>query len=290
MAAYDNAALNNITIDIKWDMDALEARYATGVIFQRVLNKSQNVKKSGLRVSIPIEPVYSSGTVTQATGAFTPAATAPTQANIDLNIWSYVATELTDQAQVQSFWDPTSKWGTIAGKVFATDYDGALAGLHTSLTSYVDVGGSTLAPNSFTEVEAGIAMLRLANAKIPKSELSWILPAEAFYKGYGIKPELTTAYATGLPKSVLTTNFRLPIFGVPAYESVLLKTVDNAKIGLLLHKQCLGIAWQEDNEYKLADRTPALILSKVAVSQSLYGDAVIRADHGIRIFVRADGG
>ena len=80
MAVYTNTVLNNITIDQKWDMDVMEYRYAEGVIFPKVLNKSQLVKESGLQVSIDVEPQITAATV-GSEGAFTPSAAASCRAS-----------------------------------------------------------------------------------------------------------------------------------------------------------------------------------------------------------------
>ena len=40
------------SIDEVWDLTALEARYETGTLMQKVLNKSDLVKKSGVAISM----------------------------------------------------------------------------------------------------------------------------------------------------------------------------------------------------------------------------------------------
>ena len=291
MAVYDNAALQNITIDQKWDRDVLEGRYATGVIMQRVLNKSALVKDSGYNIVIPIEPVYAAGTVTSATGAFTPVNTAPTNANILINVWQYHSVEITDQAQLQSFWDPTkSTFGKIAGKVMGVAVEDNLAALFNSLTGLGTVGTDPSAPDPFGQEQAAAALLLAENAYIPRDSMSFILSPSAFYAGMFQKPELTAAYATGLPKTVHTTGYRMPLFGVPTYSSARLANAGQAnqsKVGALIHKEALAIAFQADNKYEVASRVPNLFLSTVAVAQSAYGSAVIRSDHGVRIFIKA---
>lgn len=284
MAAYSNTTLANITIDLKWDMDLLEARYANAVIMPQVLNKSDKVKTSGQRVSIQIKAKLSTGTVA-AGGGFTTSAPAPTQANVDVNTWKYVAIEIDDQAKAQSFWDPNSDFPKDAGKVLAVQYDTDLAALHTFFTGLTAVGDPA-SPEAFDDVAARIALLRMANANVPLDDLNFFLPPVAWYTGWLAKVELTAAYATGLSKSLQNTKEKPPILGVPAWITTVLATVGTSTKGLLLHQQAMAIAMQLEHEYRLVDRSPALVFSKVGCTESLYGVAGIRNDHGIVLNIR----
>ena len=284
MAVYTNATLNNITIPNKFDMDVLEARYAAGVLFPKVLNKSQLVKENGLRVSIEIEPTFVAGTVSVG-GAFTPTNDAPSQVNLTLNTWIYVAAEIDRQAEAQSFWQPTERLGKAAGKAMAVRYDTDLFALHGSLT-LTAVGNATTG-ETFDDAMARIAMLRVSDDNIPKDSLNWYLPPVAFYNGWFSKTELTAAYSTGQSKNVNMSDMRLPILGAPAHESTLVTTVGDVRKGLLLHKQAFAIAMQIENEMEQASRVGANNLSKVAVVHSLIGVAVPRTDHGVVINIKA---
>jgi hypothetical protein len=150
--------------------------------------------------------------------------------------------------------------------------------------------GDPEAPTPFDQDAASAALLLAENNKIPKESLSFILPPSAFYGGLFTKPELTAAYATGLPKSVLTSGYRIPLFGVPTYSTPLLATAGSAqqsRVAALIHKEALAIAFQADNKYEVASRTPANFLSTVAVAQSQYGSVVVRSNHGVRMYVPA---
>lgn len=284
MASYANTALANITIDLKWDQDLLMARYANSVIMPRVLNKSAKVKQSGQRVSIQIKAKLTTGTVATG-GGFTPSAPAPTQANVDVNTWKYVAIEIDDQAKAQSFWDPNSDFPSDAGKALAVQYDIDLAALQSTLTGLAAVGDPAT-PEAFDDIAARTAMLRLANANIPMDDLSFILPPIAWFQGWLAKTELTAAYATGLPKSLNNTAAKQPILGVPAFITTVLATSGTAIKGMLIHKEAFAIAFQMEHEYRLVDRTPAQVFSKMGCTESLYGVATIRSDHGVVINVR----
>lgn len=292
MAVYANTTLGDITIDQIWDQDVLAGRYSTSVILNRVLNKSQVVKKHGYLVVIPIEPTYSAGTVTGTDGSFTPSNTAPTVANINLNVWQYHAVTVTDQAQLQSFWDPAgSTFGKIAGKVLGVAVEQNLRDLFASLTGLGTVGTTDPGQSTAFSKEAVQAALLLAeDNKIPRESLSFILCPSAFYGGLFTDPDMTRADATGLPKSVHTTGFRTPLYGVPAYASTELSKTgagDNSRIGALIHKEALACAFQADNKYGKESQIGAGKLATTVVAASLYGSVVARSDHGVRLYIKA---
>ena len=289
MAVYANSDLTNITIDRVWDRVLLENRYGKAGLMPKVLNKSDKVRKSGEIVSIEIEGALSTGTVTAGTGAFTPSAPVPTMVNITVNTWQYVAIEITDQAKVQSFWDPNSTFPKNAGKALAVAYDTALAAQHTSITT--NVQGDPEAPVAFSDVSARGALLKLADLNIPLEDLNFFLPPVGFYSGLLAQVEFTAAYSTGDAKSTLITGQMKPLLGVPITILTTLATYTGAggavKKGLLLHKECMGIAMQMEHDYALVDRKPAGLLSHAGVTQSLYGVQVVRETHGVVLNIRA---
>ena len=289
MAVYANSTLTDITIDRVWDRSLLESRYAKSGLMPKVLNKSDKVRKSGEIVSIDIEGALSTGTVTAATGAFTPAAPVPTQVNITVDTWQYVAIEITDQAKIQSFWDPTSTFPKNAGKALAVAYDTALAALYSSITP--NVVGSPDNPAAFGDGDARSALLQLADLNVPLEDLNFFLPPVGFYSGILSQVELTAAYSTGEGKSTLITGQMKPLLGVPITILTTLATVaaqaGNCRKGLLLHKEAMAIAMQAEHDYALVDRKPAGFLSHAGVTQSLYGVKVVRANHGVVLNIRA---
>lgn len=282
MASFSTTELN-ATIDEQWAMELEEARYAAAVIVPRIMNKSAEVRKSGDRVHVTVKDTYSTGDV-GANGAFTPATITPSTSTIIINQHKYVSIETEDRAVANSFWDPVSDFPSDAGKTMGETVDGAIAGLHTDLTT--NVVGDPADPTAFDTTMMRAAMLKLADLNVPRNELSFILPPIAFYNGVFTETQLTGADTGGFPKNILTTNFRFPLLGVPAFESTLLKTVATAIKGFLVHRSCLGIAMQKNSEFKRAERTSALVLSFVVVAQSLYGVKTIREDHGVVLNIR----
>lgn len=282
MASFSNTELN-ATIDEKWDMEIEEARYANAVIMPRIANKSGVVKKSGDRINVTVKPKYTVGDV-GSNGAFVPQTITPTSVAVVVDQHKQVAIETEDKAEAQSFWDPESDFPKDAGAAMAVKYDTDIAALHGDFTS--NVVGEEGTPEIFGTSKVRAALLKLADRNVPLRELSFLLPPIAFYSGVFTEAQLTAADAAGLPKNVLTTNYRFPLLGVPAYETTCLTTVGTAIKGLLLHKSAMAIAMQKNNEIKRAERTSALVLSYVVVIQSLYGIKTIREDHGVVINIR----
>ena len=289
MAVYSNSELTGITIDRVWDRVLLENRYAKAALMPKVLNKSDKVRKSGEIVSIDIEGALSTGTVTGSTGAFTPAAPVPTQVNLTVDTWQYVAIEITDQAKVQSFWDPNGSFPKNAGKALAVAYDTALAALHSSITT--NVIGDVDNPEAFGDGAARSGLLKLADLNVPLEDLNFFLPPVGFYSGLMAQVEFTAAHFTGSEKSTLISGQMKPLLGVPITVLTTLATVagaaGNVRKGLLLHKESLAIAMQMEHDYKLVDRAPAGFLSHAGVTQSLYGVKAVRQNHAAVFNIRA---
>ena len=282
MASLSTTELN-ATTDEKWDHDLDDARYQAGVILNRVLNKSALVKQSGDIVNLTYKPKLTVNTV-GSNGTFTPTAYTLTNVQVAVNVHQYVAIETEDRAKAASFWDPESDFPKDAGLALGESYDTALAALYTDLTSNV-IGDSTN-PAPFDDVPVRTALLKLRDRNIPIEDLSFILPPIAFYLGLFTQDRFTDADKAGLPKNVLTTNFRFPLLGVPAYETTKVAVSGTAYKGLLLHKSTFAIAMQLNNKYARAERTAALVFSAVAAVESLYGVKTFREDHGVLINIR----
>jgi len=285
MPATDTTALDVIIPEV-WDLAVLDARYAESQIMSRFLNKSEKVQNFGDIVHVPIEPVLTGGTVTAGTGAFTPETWTYTEAQITVNTWRHASIDVPDNANAFSHTDVTKRLPSAAGKLLAEQVDTDLAALHADWTT--GPIGSTTDPVVFQDSLILQALFSLSNGKIPKSGLSWILSPEAFYLGLFTKDRWTSADQMGLPKSVLTTNFRFPIFGVPAYETPLLANVAGVRKCFVAHKEALATAISIDTKPETARRTSALILSTVVVVQNLYGVRTIRANHARVVNIKAE--
>lgn len=284
MADFDNTALNSVIPEI-WDEKVEEARYATAVIMERVANRSTEVAKFGDVLHVSIDQTYTVGTVSAA-GGFTPQNYALTTADITLNQWNQISVQILDRAQSQAFWTPASSFPKQAGKAFANTYDSSLAGLWSSVASGNTVGDPN-APSAFDKTLAQEAMARFAATNIPVEEqdVSFCLHPNAYYLGLTNEAQLTAADASGMPKNVLTTGYKFPLFGVPVYLSTNIVSTGTPSVhkNLLLHRSALGIAWQRKNEVEHTRTTANLVLADLYVMQALWGYAVIRSDHFVVI-------
>ncbi len=281
MASFSNTELN-ATVQEKWDQDVEDGRYSEAVLMPRIANKSAVASKGDI-IHLSYKGVYTVGNVAS-NGVFAPQVYTLNSTPINMTSYKQVAIEVEEQAQLQSLWSPESDFPTDAGKAFGAHYDNVLGALHASFTS--NVIGDAATPDAFKDDAMRTAMLRLSDRNVPKNDLSWVLPPIAFYLGIASQPEFTDAQRVGLPKSILTTNFRFQLLGVPFYESTQLTTVGTAIKGFLLHRTAMAIAFNRKNEFRRAQRTAALVLSDVIVGFSLYGSTVWREDHGAVINIR----
>ena len=284
MAAFTSTELT-ATIQDLWDHVVEEARYANGVVLNRVANKSAQVKM-GDSVRVTYGARYTTAGVTVATGAFSTQTVTPTGTTVTVDQWKAVPIEVPYIMKDQSFWNPEDTFARDAGAAMAEDNDNYLLDLDSNFTSN-DVNAAAT-PTTFDDIAMLAAVLKLRDRNIPLNELSFILPPIAYYKGIFTKPEFRDADKTGLPKSVLTTGYREKFLGVPAYETTLVNTDGISRVGLLIHKTAMAIAFQRNAEIKQAEGIAAGKLSTIRVLHSLYGASAWRTDHASRIFITKD--
>lgn len=280
MADFSLTQLNSAIQEL-WDTKVEDARYAEGVILSRVSNKSETAKKKGDIIHVTIDQTYTPAAVAAA-GTFTPLTYTLATSDITLNQWFCIPIQILDQAASQSFWTPDSVFPTSAGKAFANLYDANLASLHGSITNNV---GALDNPQPFSKGAAQEALFTLANTNIPLTGLSFILHPVSYYGGLLNEAQLTKANESGMPKNVLTTGYQFPLLGVPIYLSTNIVETGSPSIkkNLLIHKSALAIAWSKTNTVEKVRATANLTLADLLVMQSVYGFAVIRADHAVVI-------
>lgn len=279
---FDNTALN-ATVRELWDEKIEDARYAKGVLINRVANKSGIANKKGDVIHVTIDQKYTVGTV-GSDGSFTPQNYTPTTSDVTLNVWEQISIRILDRAEAQSFWTPDSKFPSAAGAAFAARYDAQIAALHTSVASGNSVG-SVSSPTPFDKTLAQEAMLRLASTNIPLEELSWVIHPTAYFNGLMNEAQLTSAADAGVSKNVLTTGYVFPLFGSPVYQCTNIAETGSpaVKKNLLIHKSAIAIAWQKNVQIERVRATANLVLADLVVAQSLYGQSVIRSDHFVVI-------
>ena len=284
MADFDNTALNS-TVRELWDEKVQEARYAKGVLMNRVTNSSGVAQKKGDIIHVTIDQKYTVGTVSAA-GAFTAQNYTPTTVDITLDQWEQIAIRVLDRAEAQSFWSPGSIFPRKVGEAFADRYDGQIASLHGSFTNKV---GNTVTPSIFDKNSAQEALVLLASTNIPLEDLFFALHPTAYYTGLCDEEQLTAASKSGLDKNVLMTGKVFDLFGSPlVLSSNIVSTGTPAtRKNFLLHKSAIAIAWQKNTEIERGRALAAGVFADIFAAQSLYGQSVIRTDHGVVISSQA---
>lgn len=316
MAVFSDAQTRPI-FDQKWDLAVLQARYADAVIMPRVLNKSAMVEESGEVVNISIKPRMNGGDVA-ADGGFTSETFQFANVQINVNTWKYVSNEFTDKQKKQAIVTLQTELSKQYASRLQEFVEIDLANLFLSFSGgnpalSVGVGiGNPGVGTTFTEPTA-LAAVKLARQKqLPLDEMSWLLSVESFY-GDGAwlsKERLTNANSTGHNKALMETgvgygkNFKQMILGIPAYECTLLNgastiNIDNGAIlnpasGInqpgttacaLVHKESAGCAVQINNDTEVWRSTPAGRFATGLGGTTLYGTKVVRANHGMLIYV-----
>ena len=306
MAVLTDAQVG-VFFDEKWDLEVNQALYGEAVSMPRILNKSSLVNGSGEIIHITTRPRLVGGDV-GSDGGFTSEQTTFTEVQVNVNTWKYVSQEYTDKQSKQSIVSLEKELPSQFGERLAEFYDSDINDLILSATGLdgVTVGagiGSPGAPLSFIEPNALAAVLAIRRRSIKIENLSWLLSPECYYLGWLTKERMTNADKTGLPESVLTTNFRQKILNIPGYESGLLNGTSctddsgaslNPASGInvagttacgLVHSDFAAIAMQFNNKYKKADATSAGRLATIIVAHTLYGLVVNRAKFAVPLYI-----
>jgi len=307
MAVLTDAQVG-VFFDERWDLEVNQALYGEAVSMPRILNKSSMVSGSGEIIHIQTKPRVSGGDV-GADGGFTSEQTTFTEVQVNVNTWKYVSQEYTDKQSKQSIVSLEKEIPSQFGDRLAEFYDGDINDLILSATGFdgVTVGagiGSPGSPVSFLEPNALAAVLALRRRSIKLQNLSWLLSPECYYLGWLTKERMTNANTTGLPQSVLTTNFRQSILNIPSYESGLLNgtSVMNDDTGLslnpasgintagvtacgLVHRDFAAIAMQFNNKYEKARGTAAGRLATILLAHTLFGLVVNRARFAVPLYI-----
>lgn len=307
MAVLTDAQVGAFTNEV-WDQEVLQARYGAATIMPRILNKSSLVSDGGEIIHISIKSRLIGGNVGVDGGFTSETATFP-EVQVNVNTWKYVSQEFTDKQGKQALVSLESELPSQFGELLAEFGDIDIANLFLGANGYDGINAGVGLGNpgigvSFLEDTALAAVLALRRRNIPLENLSWLLSPECYYLGWLTKERLTNSNTTGLPESVLTTNFRQKILNIPGYESTLLNgttatndagTSLNAASGVnvagttacaLINKEFAAYGMQINQKYEKARGTAAGRLTTIMVASSLYGMRVVRSNHGVVIYVK----
>ncbi len=268
------------SIDEKWDMDVLEALYANATIMPRIANKSDIVKNSGDIVNVTIDANLTVQTV-GSDGSFNITQVTPSSVALTVDQWKLVQLGTTNRAEAQSFWDIKSTFPKSAGKALAADYDAAIAALYSGLT--LTQIGSEPNPVTFGKVPATSALLRLAQANVPLTNLTFVLPPEAVFSGILQETDFTDASSIGgsSKSPLIDGRWSQNILGVPIAMSTQLSLANQSTLkGMLIHKNAFAIAMQKNNDFERFSMAAGGYAGKAVKMESLYGVKTIRGNHG----------
>ena len=265
-----------------WDNEIEKFRYEKSVMLNRVTTKTGKIKGYGDTLRMFIKGRYTATAVTESTGAFTVQEYTPTEVDLLIDQHFVVAIETVNRATKQSIWDPKSSVADEATSAFAVEYDRDLLALGSTIGTI----GTVANPKVFNLEMARAMYIRLAKRNIPRSELSFVLPVEGIYDGLYKQVEVTDASKIGLPKSVLSTGYIMPLLGVPVYETNLAQKPTGAANStalqaLLFHKSAYAIGMQLNNHYEEASNLSAGRLAKTVAIDSLWGTIRFRGDHAV---------
>jgi hypothetical protein len=269
------------TIDEKWDRDIEMYRYSESVLLPRILSKSEIVKESGDIINMTIEPQLVARDVTQATGAFTIDAVTPTTVQLIVNQHKTVSIGATNLAEWQAFWTPDSVFPKSASKALAETYENFIAttGYQGSTLAAV---GSEANPVAVNNNNIRVALLRLAEAKVPQSDLTVAVPARGLLIDILDDQAFSMAYAFGGNRESPIVSGNL---GFQAIGCKIVMTQQIALVGgttykaLVFHKSSIAFAMQKNNYYERFSLAPTGVLGKAVLMANLYGGKVLRGDH-----------
>lgn len=262
---------------------ALQARYAKGQVWTRVLNGvegdafvSGNIRKFGDTVTFQIMPVLTVGDINTDSGALTNQVVTPTQASITINKWKGITASLVDIADIQSVLNWESEFSKNFGEAISEQQDNDILSLVASLTNNTALGGAS----PLTDPIVLQAQRTLDDAKIPMDDRTWVLAPSAQTDLLALD-KFTLASATGLDKGLQVEGGRLTgLYGTKVVVTPLVATSAGVRQNVLFHRQTWGVAMQRDFKIEKFARSQ---FAQPYGASALYGVAELRDGHGIMV-------
>lgn len=223
----------------------LSALYANKKAWQRLRNFDADVASFGESVSFPSFPSLTAADVTSSTGAFTPDTTSITQSSIAINKMKIVGYSVPEYLIRQAKIDLMSAFAEQAGKAVADSVDAELVKLFPSFS----VTGGT-ANTDLTEALALGCIEKLVTAFAPignPQEFVWVLPASQYSKikalnAYNNYRIMGGGGADGAKDvhALIDTFYGFDV----VFRNDAGMTVSSGKIGALMHRDSVGVAFQ----------------------------------------------
>ncbi len=261
---------------------ALKATYSAMKTRPALMIVTKDIPQGSDRVSIPIWPTLSTFAVTEGSGQLNSGAAATvtfTAPEVVVDNWRGVPVEFTMRGLKQSKVALLKGFATESGKALGQYIDNTVLGLHSSLTTYSDLGTSTAPAND--------ALLRsvkanLDGADIPEESRHWIIHTVANLQLLG-DPRFSEAINTGFSKGMQVDAGRTKVaalYGHPVIVTTQVNEASSAKVNMLVHQEAIGLAIQKNFMVHGDTGVAVFRLTEIRIAEVLFGTAVVRAPFG----------
>lgn len=264
----------------------LKALYAPKKAWKKLRNHTADVTGFGESVSLPSLPAIAAVDVTTSTGAFTPDTTSITLASVVINKHKMIAHTVPEYLILQSKADIMAAFAERAGEGVSDSVDAELVKLFPGFSR---TGGT--ANTDLTEALALGCIGKLVEKHAPignPDEFVWVLPSSQYavvkaLNGYN-NYRLTGAGSADGSRDVQALIDTLYGFDVVFREDAAM-TVTSGKIGGLMHRDSVGVAFQ---------RMPSM-MQPVPVANTintqlrcyaLFGIAELKDDLAVRVLCK----
>ena len=280
---------NEITVTVAdssiaelWPAEALRARSSRSVLAKPEVVLFKMVEGKKLDTIRFTELAEMSTNAVGADGTVTNQATTQTQRTITLSEWREVTWRVANRVLEQSVLDYGMEFSKGAGARLGEYMDATIADDHASITTSVE--GSTTNPGAMSDDLALASIVDLDDLSVPAEDRTFAFRPKA--KSELLKlDKFSLAYATGLQKGAQVSGLFGELYGIKVVTSPEIVSTGTPAVlkNLLLHKQCIGLAMQKNIGIHRKDPPD---LSTMWIAEVLYGEAVLRDNHGVVINTR----
>lgn len=268
-----------------WSREVHRANYSVAIAPKVAYTElTDEMKAMGDIIHLNNFPRLTVNDVTATTGAVTNQSVTLADVSLTINKWKEATVEIVDKGSIQAYTSENelaNKFGAEFGPALAEKSDNDLFANYGDLTTNVSGDGTGIMSDDI--VRAGLQ--KLDEARIPKSNRSFVLGPKAFWDLFG-QDKYLLAYATGMGKGMqISGPENIPgLYGCKWYETAEVTTAAGITYNLLLHKKCLAMGMQKTiNIVKFAK----IALSTRINGNCLYGTKTFREDHGCKLLTKA---
>ena len=278
MANEVTVTVADASISELWVAEALRARSSRGVFAKPGVVLYKEIKDN-LDVVRFTELAEMSTNAVGADGTTTNQATTQTGRTITISEWREVTWRVANRVLKQSVLDYGLEFAKGAGARLAEYIDSTLADNQGSLTTNVE--GSATSPGPMSDALALAAMVDLDALGVPSEDRNWIFHPRAKADLLAID-KFSLANATGLQKGAQISGLFGEIYGSKVLMSpeIVASGTPSIRNNYYLHKECMGVAMQQP--LKIHKKDPP-DLSTLFIAEVLFGEAVLRENHGVLI-------